>query len=233
MSGNKEKGFSLLEVMIAMSIISVISYLAVGSCNRQNRATTQLSARSQTQAEMDQLLALVRRDHKFQITNGSHVLPTGLGYQVDRVSPGQGDPNVTYQVTFASICLSSADVDANFAAAYDEDFSKKVNEPGNPPDHPCLSKLKCGKGEYPAVQITTTGIGAPQYVPARFPTIGKSLVSTAFGMAICVEEQGTRLNVSTEGIATSGEAGTYIPFFVKRSLSLPKTGTAGLVLMPN
>lgn len=231
MSANKkQQGFSFVELLIAMAILSVVSFFTVGTCNRENRSATQLTARSNVQKEVDQLFALIRRDQKFQIAGGSKILGSGLGFEVTRISPGQDDPTVTYTVQFQSVCLPAVPVGKDFAASYSDSYRSQVNDS----DNKCLALLNCQASEYPAVAIkVVSGAMAPQYTPDLYPTIGKSFSTSAAGMALCAENQGTHFQISAEAIASRGDPGAFIPVIMKRSLSLPANGASGLTLLPN
>src|SRR4051794_22903000 len=123
---NKNSGYSLIEIVVSLGILAVISYGVVGTCTRQHGATAQHSARSAAQKDVDQLLNTIKRDMKFLVNGGFTITGQGTGVQIQRISPNQNNPAITYSVLFQSVCMALGPDQDSYHKAYSAAFRQAL-----------------------------------------------------------------------------------------------------------
>lgn len=226
----KQCGFSLIEMMVAISIATSALYFGWTKYSKQEQIRVNASAKLQNNNSLEQLMEWIKRDQHHTVADSDmQLLSQGLGLQLRPIRPGQDDPNVSYQVRFASGCKSISGQYPSYREVYDDPYLSTIYQAGNS----CLAKLNCRKGQYPSVDIITTGTGAPPYSPSSLPMLGKSVLDAPVGIALCAEQRAGHAFIWTESIMVEGGPGAYKIKVVTRPLLLPKKVVSDLVFLPN
>ncbi|MDQ3232964.1 MAG: hypothetical protein M3Q07_14190 [Pseudobdellovibrionaceae bacterium] len=228
LADRKSSGYSMIELVISLGLLSIIGYGIAGMCSRQSESGAMVSARSLAQKDIDHLLAYIKRDAKLQAVNGVSVTADGTGIQIQRIAPHQTNPNVIYKVLFQSSCIPFTAEQTSFLAAYGPSFRQLLYAAPNV----CLSKINCSAGSFPGIRITTEGTNPLVYRPV-LPEPGRSVLAGPSGLAMCVQQSGDQLLVRVETVLTQKVAETLVPRVISKLFYLPLLSNPDLVLIPN
>ena len=218
-----ERGFSLLQLMIALAVISIISTFAVMTVRGvRNSNRLQSSVRTFASRAEKARLDAVRRHAS---TSVEFTGPTT--YEITMDFMGVGVPQTRSFTLETGVYLTGADGNSLTAAPFPyADFDWR----GRTTECSMLFGIKNSDGRTSSVQIAGSGDVTINNVAVNLPTVSYTNVNTATDVSPTAVIAGTdtRLNLAPCGVAGAGGAGGGLPPPVSTG-----TGGCNLSLAPN
>jgi prepilin-type N-terminal cleavage/methylation domain-containing protein len=201
------RGFSLVEIMIAMAIMGILAVFTSRFMKSSQEARVQVNARADAQNRSTALVRLVERDLNFRLSNTSFaVANNGTRLSITRRQAvdlnNLASSDLSYQVEFISECVSRPARLNTY-----QGIRTQLNDPRLQNHGRCLKTLNCDDGQIPRVRIQITGTGRiPTYSSLLFPqlNLNGTIGDRTLGQALCVTAVADQIRISVDAIHAFG-----------------------------
>ena len=253
---NRESGVSLIELMIAITLLALIQAGASAFFKRVMTSDVEAAAKANTISEITLFLSTIERDLKLRdfVDSTSGLCPnspsssasTCKSFTVTRIARDSSGGEVRLPVTFETTCVTpSASAVVTFLQKHELKVDSSASETGATNGR-CLNLYKCGAGTYPQLTIkpdfSAAGPGVrpnyPRYSEidkiARFPNLDpkQGIVKGTIGAALCgytsASSKTDRLVLEAAYVNSEGQVRVE-----KREVSVPRRNIANIQMLPN
>lgn len=205
-----QAGFSLVEVMIALALISILVALGAQFSGTQKKMNAMVNAKDRSDKIVRFLLKRMSRD--LEIRDQSSF--GGKGYSLSKngfeLTIGHRDiaTGTNFNVTYKTKCKKIP------SAGMRKDFS----DPRQQKDGACFRALGCKVGSYPGLELTYSNGKKSRFFPLE-QNLRKSLNNDPIGVCMKIEEKSSAsklvVTVNAAYLAIEGKGRETISFRVK------------------
>lgn len=241
----RNQGYSLVELIIGLGLMALIAYFSADFLRKNEQATAELSARSQSQKTLQLLQSFLDKDMKFREQSAIVALcsnPLCLNFSIQRLATGGSQFTVSYQSACRALPAGKNLVNLDFRRQSLE--SAAIAGLTNFRSI-CMQAMDCPLGQAPALTITTSNVAPGASIPHYPPSLpdlnisqgNRSLVAAAVCAYPSTQETpggiGTPVS-QNRVILEAAYLGTNQTIRLERKeLSYSSSNVAGVQYLPN
>ncbi len=204
MSADDERGFSLIEMLVATLLAGFLAWLGSSFFTKQQKLTASQDARDEAVKTNKYLANILRRDLLFALAPEDVVVNSLHDITIKRpkrqLSGSKPDPTQIYEVRYRAVCAKvPPDLTTTLGKASFTTVSNNAQTRSS-----CLktATLKCSAGTFPQLQIVfPKAPDIPSYSASLFPDLsatGSRINRGIAGVLPCFQQNGSQITVGLD-----------------------------------